>query len=463
MRWFSDKRSFALAFTLPILCLIIFICTTLLVICQNDLLLAYRECNLIRAYYIADAGMADGYTQLRAAGASPSNFSFTKNYPVSGANDAGTYNVSVVLTTPGTWPVYTITSKGTYPSTGTHTVSKTLQLTVQLTSFSHWAYMTNTEICYYPGWEGAESFWVTGNIVNGPLQVNDHLFVAGNPWFNGPVSVADTKVTYYDAPGVDNPLFKGGLWLGAPVVPLPDPTPLLTAIKTAASQPGGGLLIDSTDYSDPLNPQPGLYRGANGTHTDTSIQFLNNGTMIVTNKNKYLAPTTMSIPANGAIYVTGGEVDVKGIVNGQVTIGCDQNIWTSDNITYHNTSPGNPNPASTDVLGLVARTNVIFPNDLQDKTNKDIDAYIVALNGSFYLENMGAVPDVKGNLIQYGGVMAQWSATVFGCFNGAGVLQFGYLQIPYYDDRLTSLVPPCFTPAQDFNGLKYRRILLKEL
>ena len=70
---------------------------------------------------------------------------------------------------------------------------------------------------------------------------------------------------------------------------------------------------------------------------------------------------------------------------------------------------------------------------------------------------------MKGNLIQYGGVMAQWSATVFGCFDGAGVLQFGYLQIPYYDDRLTSLVPPCFTPAKDFNGSKYRRILLKEL
>ena len=95
--------------------------------------------------------------------------------------------------------------------------------------------------------------------------------------------------------------------------------------------------------------------------------------------------------------------------------------------------------------------------------NKEVDGYIVALNGSFYLENMTAVPGVLGNLVQYGGVMAQWSATVFGCFSGAGALQFGYLQIPYYDSRLADLIPPCFTAAQDGWGLKYHRISLKEL
>ncbi|MCX5679274.1 MAG: hypothetical protein NTZ95_01170 [Candidatus Omnitrophica bacterium] len=452
-----DKRGFALVMTLPILLLVIFLCTTLLAICSNDIFLAYAKCNAMRAYCIADAGIADGYKHLRDGGWTPSLLSFSKNYNVNGANDAGSYAVSYQVLASGTWPTYGITSIGTYKG-----VSKTLQLTVQLTSFQHWAYITNTEICYYPGWEGYASYWVTGNIVNGPLQVNDHLYVAGNPIFNGAVSVADTQVSYYDSPGVDQPQFNAGLWLGVQPVPLPDPAPLLTAIKTAASQPGSGLLIDGRNMNDPQNPQPGYYRGPGGTHTDTSIQFLANGTMNVTNNNQYKTTTNMPIPQNGAIYVTGGEVDVKGALNGQVTVGCDQNIWTSDSIIYHDTSPSAPNPASTDVLGLVAKTNVIFPNDL-GSGNKEVDAYIVALNGSFYLENMTAVPGVLGNLVQYGGVMAQWSATVFGCFSGSGALQFGYLQIPYYDDRLTSLIPPSFTPAQDSGGLRYRKISLKQL
>ena len=462
MRTVADKRSFALAITLPILCLIIFICTTLLVMCTNDLLLAYRECNYMRAYCIADAGIVDGYARLRAAGDPPSiPPPFTQNYPVGGV--MGSYNVKVALKIFEIWPVYTITSIGTYRG-----VSKTLQMTVQETSFSHWAYITNTELVGHylvngqeSPWYGAQSYWVTGNIVDGPLQVNDYFFIAGNPIFNGPASAACAQITYYDAAGVDNPQFNGGLWLSAPAVILPDPDPLLNHISDTAKL-SGGLYLDSTDHSVQGQPKPGVYRGPNGVHTDTSIVFLANGTMNVTNANRGWVNQNMPIPANGAIYVTGGEVDVKGVLNGQVTIGCDQDIYTADNITYHDTSPGNPNPASTDVLGLVARTNVVFPNTLADG-DKEIDAYIVALKGSFYLEDMGSVPNVKGKLTQYGGTMAQWSATVFGCFSGNGTLQFGYLQIPYYDDRLISLTPPCFTPATDFNGVKYRRMSLQEL
>ena len=77
---------------------------------------------------------------------------------------------------------------------------------------------------------------------------------------------------------------------------------------------------------------------------------------------------------------------------------------------------------------------------------------------------MGSVNGVKGKLSQYGGVMAEWSATVFGCFSGDGVLLFGYNQLPYYDDRLAyNLTPPCFTAAKDALGPKYSRISLKEL
>ncbi|MBF0494417.1 MAG: hypothetical protein HQL28_04725 [Candidatus Omnitrophica bacterium] len=449
MKNIYDKKGFALASIMIIISLIAFFYMTLLVISQNDLIMSNRRCNSMRAHYLADAGIADGYAHLRD---SAGNYSFAAlSYPVGEGKDTGKYNVTVALKTSGTWPIYTITSKGTYGG-----VSRTLRLTVQLTSFSHWAYITNTEICYYPGWEGYASYWVTGNIVNGPLQVNDNLYIAGNPIFNGAVSVVSDHVTYYDAPGVDKPLFNEGLWVGVPTVPLPDPAPLLSSICDMSKQ-SGGMYLDGVDRSDPNNPKPGLH----STHNAVAIEFFSNGTMNLTQNG---TTSNMPLPSNGAIYVSGGEVEVKGVLNGQVTIGCDQNIYTTDSIIYHDTSPGTPNPASTDVLGLVAKTNVVFPNNLP-RGDKEIDAYIVALNGSFYLENMGSLAygDVRGNLVQYGGVMAQWSATVFGCFDGPGNLLYGYLQIPYYDDRLNTLIPPGFTPARDYIGPKYRRVFLEEL
>ena len=400
---------------------------TLLVTCQNDLLLACRECNSIRAYCIADAGIADGYKWLRDAGDNPSvpHSIDINNYRVGTINDTGYYHVVVapVLNT-APWSAYTITSTGTYPYPATrYSVSKTLRLKVRLASFTHWAYISNTEICYYPGWEGAKSYWVTGNVVDGPLHVNGKLYIAGDPVFKGPVTVEDI-IEYYDPPGVDNPTFTGGCWSSFERITLPDPDPLLKNISDSAS--ASGLVIDGRDFTDPANPKIGLYRAdpANpAVHHDTTIKFLADGTMDVTNTKDYTTTTNMPIPANGAIYVQNGEVDVYGELNGQVTIGCYQNIYNSGSIIYHDTSWANPNPASTAMLGLVSNANVIMVNDLIANDHEhgvgkngevEIDAYIVALgdvdphNGSFFLEDMGSVPGVKGDLLQYGGTMTKW-------------------------------------------------------
>ena len=82
MKRFTDKKSFVLVFALPMILLIIFVCTTLLVICGTDIFLGRTKCNYMRAYCIADAGIADGYAHLRAGGWTPSLQPFSKNYNI---------------------------------------------------------------------------------------------------------------------------------------------------------------------------------------------------------------------------------------------------------------------------------------------------------------------------------------------------------------------------------------------
>ena len=449
----NKKSGFALVFTMILVSLIVLAITTFLLIATNDLIMVNKIVNSTCAYYLADAGISDAFMVIRNSPSltGPGSFDMSSSsYSIDLAGTrTGSYQVRVQY---GTSPTYTITSTGTYKGT-----TKRLQLCINGASFSRWAYATNVEYIpagVYPWYSGGlnpatiESYWVTGNIVVGPFNTNEKLYIAGNPVFNGPVSQVGSAVQYWDGgPPIDNPNFVQGLTLNAPAVNMPTPDTRNNIYNAANNALAGGLLLNGADTN-----VDSITHHTNGS---TSITLLNNGTMDVTNRASlwgvtvdgvYYSPHNMPIPPNGAIFVYNGDVKVQGILVGQLTIGCDNNIYTPSSIIYHDTSPGSPNPASTDMLGLVAQQNVIIPNSAPN--NIEIDGYIVALNGSFYLENVWTCP-LKGYLVQFGGVMTGWSATVFGCFSGAGVVVQGYTQQQFYDARLQNSVPLWFTLARD--------------
>jgi len=474
MKILKQNKGFALTFSLIFLFLIVSFMAVYILAVANGVSIANRTANLKRAYYIADAGLADAYERITQAGVN--TVATSTPYIPSASTDNGSYSVGSLK---GSYTVnvtfsnnprtnYTIVSTGTYNG-----VSKTLQLKIIGASISKYAYWSTTEINPAFGgplwWVGAPGLEM---LTNGPVQTNGQLNIFGNPIFNGPVTEANlpivgnslgstptsTTPNYYYGQGTSglqsnpNIIFAGGIQNDAPAINLP-PTATLNSIQTVAAD-GQGLVLTGASTVI-FNPT--------GTITVTGKVTNSSGATTATYNN-----TTMAIPTNGVVYVkstTGqsdGNVTVQGTVKGQLTVAADQNIYLSGSVAY-NTDP-RTNPASTDMLGLVANQNITVI-EASAPTQLEVAAVMVALQGSFqvdqYWVNRGnattAVMDQFGSLINY-----VCGAT--GEMDLSGNLLGGWNQIQAYDTRLATLAPPGFPPYVNNQGYAvYNKVSISEL
>lgn len=417
------KNGFVMVFVLCFIALIILICVAYSLAALNSLSLSANITNSMRAYYIADAGLADAFVKLRDPMTAPGSFNvYNTNYPVGPGNRKGNYSVTVLPDQAPPWSKYTITSTGTYGAS-----SKTLQLKVCVASVTIFTYLSNIEIDEY-GWQ---EYWGTGNILTGRIHTNGQLNIFGFPEFDGPVEQHASTINYWTGAPY-GPLFNGGLTLGAPIISLPDSTYFTGQIKNSA----------------------GVNDGSNPYHLsgDTSITLLPDGTLLISNAisgNPSIASgIPLPMPPSNAIFVEGGTVSVHGRLKGQLTIGCDHNILVNDSIIY-NTDPRH-GASSTDMLGLVTDGSVVLTNPtLSGSNNIEIDASMVALNGCFELQDFDKF--LRGDLIMFGGLACNYYGPN-GIFDGGGHLIAGYYQQQIYDERLETSPPPCYTPAKDNNN-----------
>lgn len=420
----KHNQGFALAFSLVFLFLIVAFVQVYILVATSGFTIANRTADLKRAYYAADAGLAEAFMQLRGYASPPANFTVTNNSYAVGSKNA---SYSVTAGTNGaSWPTFTMTSTGTY-----NNVSKTLQLIVQQTSASKFAYLSNSEV--HPTY--GNLWWVTGMTTVGPVHTNGRFNIYGDPVFEGAVSQVSPTINYYNGgPPNDNPDFQAGVTLGAPSQSVFNNT-VLNNINSAAAAAGGLSLTGNS-----------------------TIRFLSDGTINVTNSAKGWTNYNMAMPANKAIYVSGGNATVNGVVKGQVSVGSSNNVYINGHLTY-NTDP-TTNPSSTDLLALVASQNITVttsaPNNIQ------LFAVMVAINGSFNVDQFWS--GIRGNMVQYGGLINNVSGPT-GVFDPAtGVLSAGYMQLQYYDERLKTLIPPWFPPAVDAAGRTvYAKVSFKEL
>ena len=400
------RKAFAIVYTLLFILVLITIMAVFSGIAYNGLAMAKTAGDTTRAYYIAEAGLAKKFMDLRSGNASSTSGIFTI-----ASGNSGTYSVAVA----GAAPIYTLTATGTYRN-----AHKTVTLVVKQMSYARFSYLSNDEDNIF--WNGTQPIWfTTGDDLKGPVYTNDRFNISGNPIFEGPVSSVGTAINYYHGgPPVDNPDFRDSLTLGAPVVQMPAFT---NDVKTRAQQTGG------------------VYLTGNST-----VILLANGTMNVTNSAQHWTNHNIALPANDALFVSGGYVNISGILNGQLTVGTDNNIYVVNNILYH-VDP-NVDPTSTDLLGLVSQNNVYV--DSLAPFNVMIDAYIIAMNTSFAVEDYDSA--LKGTLTINGGI-TQLRRGPVGTFD-ANLNQkvSGYTKNYNYDARLENMAPPYFPPATDTNG-----------
>ncbi|MDP3791852.1 MAG: DUF4900 domain-containing protein [Candidatus Omnitrophota bacterium] len=419
----KTREGFALIFALVIAMIILAIIIGLAAIASGDLSLAARATDGIRAYYLAEAGLAKKFVELRSGSTMGTGGTITLS-----SGNTGTFNVIVSQTGGGVFPTYVLTSTGTYKNS-----TKTLSLTVRAMSYSRYIYLTDTEIR-----SGSRIWFIGGDAIRGPMHTNGQLNIIDDPTFEGPVSSVSTSIHYYHGPPpLDNPDFRESLTLGAPNIRLPTSADILSSLSASAQQSNGLYLIG-----------------------DSTVTLLSNGTMNVTNADKDWDNYNVPVPPSGALFVNNGDLNISGILSGQLTVGnqgTGKNIYITGNILYANDP--RTNPSSTDIFGIVSGNNVVI--DSAAPYNLEIDGYILALNKSFYLENYTSV--VKGTLTLFGGITQDERGAV-GTFNAStGQKVSGYTKDYNYDQRFEDSAPAFFPPARDSNNrIVYLKILWAE-
>lgn len=403
--------------------------------------IAQREKNSLAALKAAESGIDYGFAWLSLQPAPPAGVTPIVNPTITGvpkpALTTGAYSVTIIpnASNPTNWPKkYEIVAVGTSGDS-----TRTVYYEVQRDTFAKNIWFTNTE-----SYGGTNVWFVTADSLDGPVHTNDSFNISGNPSFPDLIDPHPTEQCgpdiNYMHPGVDNPYFAQPVDFNVDPIVMPGHE-RTEPLRTAAAS-GGRVFAGST-----------------------TIILNADGTMNVTNATGGYNNTNMPIPANGAIYVQNrvqgnhiaeyGDVNVRGTLNGRLTIGANDDVTITGNVLYNNNPQTNPN--STDTLGLVAEGDVIIsqnacPNGAN--SNLTIQAAVMAMADSFYLDNWTST--MKGILNVYGGITQNQRGPV-GTFNtNNNSKASGFSKNYLYDRRLRDAPPPYYPDTNRYEGAAWR-------
>ena len=498
-----DEAGIAMVIAITIVMLMTLIPLAIYTQAIQQLPLARHDQDHEAALAAAEAGVDDylnrlaqnqNYWNYNAGNPPPDgNKAFTQWVPVSSGvgtnNEYFRYDVNATQTT-STGILY-LTASGKSRS-----VIRTVKLGLRRQGFLDYLWLTDYEItdpalsgasatnCKYHAWEWNPTFnnfgpndtsncsvvyWTSLSTLNGPVHSNDGLYVCGSPTFNG-----DTD-TYYNSVTSKNVFHS--TQFGGPGTVL---NPLACSNSpnfSRANDPASGSLLAFPPANTSLRTLADGAQGGTGClYTGpTTITLNSNGTMTVASAatkstNSGCGPgSNKNLPANGVIYVQNiptshsdpnysacsgaacnGDVNLSGTLKGQLTIASQDNITIVGNTVYHQY------PGGTDVLGLVADNDIAVyhpvdgngNNQAGSLSNPTIDAAMLALNHSFYVQNWASGAPL-GDLTVNGVITQEFRGPV-GTFSGSPpVIVSGYNKNYTYDTRLKYLSPPFFlNPTQ---------------
>ncbi|MDA0321960.1 MAG: hypothetical protein O2923_04490 [Verrucomicrobia bacterium] len=336
-----------------------------------------------------------------------------------GTTSRGTYSVDII--DDPAWPSggsrikrYIVTSTGT--SNGGD--SKSVSVRAEIQTFASYMHSSNSE--EQSG--GGNIFFGTGDLLDGDVYVNDEINIYGTPQILGLTHSSAGSVNYQAAGS--SATFVGGLVLNAtPLDFLGSSVDHIDSIK-AEAQSGGIALTTSGNYEIEFF----------GDGTVTYRQDLGGGSF---------GPTTTNDLAsiNGAIYVNGDAI-VKGIVDGQVTLGVEDAIQIHESgIVYETAQSPNPwdagfDPSTVDdALGLVARNMV----QVLGSSDVNIHAAILVTQGDDGFTTANKYTHIGTPYLNLYGSLGQWRRGVVGTISGKG-----FLKNYKYDLNFTDSPPPWF-------------------
>ncbi len=440
----SQRDGVVLALVLMLMLVLGLLSLTLLSLSANMGIDVSRDLSDADAFWAAEAGLEQAKTlgQMKrkryTAILKPSGSGTLFGYNVlTGTTGRASYLVSI-LDDP-TWDnsAHTL-QKYIITSTGTAQGGRTRVVTLH-------AWLLN-----YAGYLNASHFengvyYVTGDLLDGPVYTDDRLNIMGGlshigPVFMGLVSSATNGVNYREnssnpwTPTTNelNAVWQGGLALNAAPLDIEGQFgDHITDIQVESQS--GGLDLE------------GAAKG------DYAFNFQADGSFAYSNMVTQVVQTNQLSALNGTIYVEGNAY-VQGVVSGRVTLAARKSINIVSDVVYASASGANPDPwntnsfnnaAVTDMLGLMAGNTV----QVQGSNTINIHASILIATNGF---NANYSSTVIGNkFINLFGGLSQYSRGVVGHVPSSGSFQ-GFHKKYKFDQRYASDAPPSF-PASLYN------------
>lgn len=259
-------------------------------------------------------------------------------------------------------------------------------------------------------------YWITGDTVYGPVHTNTVIKTWGSPVFYGKVT-AKSGITPNPMKKKNKAKFYGGWEVG---IENEIPTDMSHIVNAAIAGNGGAPKNDKCLYDKKV-----------------TFDFQSDGSVIRTVSGD--PPDTVKvadIAPTGAIYST-EEIRVKGTFNGDATIYSTKNIYIDDDLVYADDPLINEN--SDDILGLVAKNDVLITDNAANNSDCNIQACIMAVDGHYGAENYATRP-VSG-ILRLTGSIAQNHRGPVGTFSWGTGLKSGFSKRYYFDSRLSSMSP----------------------
>jgi hypothetical protein len=244
-----------------------------------------------------------------------------------------------------------------------------------------------------------------------------------------------------------NPTFEGGYELNVPRVSMPTSAAFLSDLQSKASS--GGLSCAALSGSSAKYEVELARSGQDGYLSYRAYRK-------VGSSYSWTGWTDVRISNMNGVAWFGSRVDLKGILDGQLTLGCAADLYITDDVRYRNSTAGRgPNADCDDLLGICSAKNVVVADNTANRTDCEINAHIMALNKSFYVQNHDS-GSPRGDLIVYGGIAQQTRGAV-GTFSG-DTTTHGYHKSYHFDRRLTSWSPPGYPVTGGYILASWARI-----
>ncbi len=423
----SERGNSLLLAIVAILLLSTFSVVTLSVVVTDNRVTAH-SLEASKAVWLAEAGVERALFWLRQQNPPPSGTDSFVLFDHDSLSD-GTYSVTIQ---PLAGNVDHYLKKYDILATGNEkNILKGIRVRVKSVTFAQYAYLS--------GSEGQNIYFITGDVIEGPLHSNDQISISGSPVFQGKVT---SSANSFNETSGSNPIFAEGYQLGVPVVDFPTPQDVLDNYYTENSD--APLTIDATG-----SKHADLEFTAKG-EIKYSVWHFSDETKVYDVHDAHVKLTD----THGLIYVE-NDATVKGVVKGQVTLLATGDLTIVDDIKYSKVEPdGKPKPDCQDLLGMISGGDIIIADNAANDRDVRIDGALLALGNSLCVENNDSGTD-RGKLTIYGSLGQAVRGPIKAVRSNGSTT--GYTKDYHYDQRLCNTIPPYFPRTGQYDVTSWQQ------